>query len=163
MRSNYFIIYRREIMKKIVAILFGLTLILGLAACGSKPDASTSNAPAATSAATSTPAASAGASPSASASASPAAGGTAQAITLTATNFKYDQAEYKVKKGQPVTITLKEGEGMHGAAISEYKVNLKKDGDSATFTPDKAGTYTIQCSVMCGTGHATMKSTLIVE
>jgi cytochrome c oxidase subunit 2 len=141
-------------MKKIVAILFGLTLILGLAACGSKPDAST---PAATSAATSTPAASSGA------SASPAADGSAQAITLTATNFKYDQAEYKVKKGQPVTITLKEGQGMHGAAITEFKVNLKKDGDSATFTPDKAGTYTIQCSVMCGTGHATMKSTLIVE
>jgi cytochrome c oxidase subunit 2 len=144
-------------MKKIVAILLGLTLVFALAACGSKPDASASNAPAGTSAATSTPAASAGA------SASPSAGGAAQAITLTATNFKYDQAEYKVKKGQPVTITLKDGEGMHGAAINEFKVNLKKDGESATFTPDKAGTYTIQCSVMCGTGHATMKSTLIVE
>jgi cytochrome c oxidase subunit II len=144
-------------MKKIVAILLGLTLVFALAACGSKPDASASNAPAGTSAATSTPAASAGA------SASPSAGGAAQAITLTATNFKYDQAEYKVKKGQPVTITLKDGEGMHGASISEFKVNLKKDGESATFTPDKAGTYTIQCSVMCGAGHATMKSTLIVE
>src|ERR1700731_2913102 len=110
-------------MKKIVAILFGLTLIFALAACGSKPDTSASKAPAATSAATSTPAASAGAS----ASASPAAGGAAQAINLTATNFKFDQAEYKVKKGQPVTISLKEGEGMHGAAISEFKVNLKKD------------------------------------
>jgi cytochrome c oxidase subunit 2 len=140
-------------MKKIVAILMGLTLVFALAACGSKPDAGASNAPAATS----TPAASAGA------SASPAAGGATQAITLTATNFKYDQAEYKVKKGQPVTITLKDGEGMHGAAINEFKVNLKKDGESATFTPDKAGTYTIQCSVMCGAGHATMKSTLIVE
>jgi cytochrome c oxidase subunit 2 len=142
-------------MKKIVAILLGLTLVFALAACGSKPDAGASKAPAATSAATSSPAASAGA--------SPAAGGAAQAITLTATNFKYDKAEYKVKKGQPVTITLKDGEGMHGAAINEFKVNLKKDGESATFTPDKAGTYTIQCSVMCGTGHATMKSTLIVE
>jgi cytochrome c oxidase subunit II len=144
-------------MKKIVAILFGLTLVFALAACGSKPDAGASKAPAATSAATSTPAASAGA------SASPAAGGAAQAITLTATNFKYDQTEYKVKKGQPVTITLKSSQGMHGAAISEFKVNLKKDGESATFTPDKAGTYTIQCSIPCGAGHDNMKSTLIVE
>jgi cytochrome c oxidase subunit 2 len=155
-------------MKKILAAILGLTLVFGLAACGSKPDASASTSPAATSSgAASTPAGSASVSPSASASpavsASPSAGGAAQAVALTATNFKFDKTEYKVKKGQPVTITLKNGEGMHGAEIKEFGVNLKKDGESATFTPDKAGTYNIQCSVMCGAGHAAMKSTLVVE
>jgi cytochrome c oxidase subunit II len=145
-------------MKKILAAILGLTLIFGLAACGSKPDASASTSPAATSSgAASTPAGSASVSPSAS------AGGAAQAVTLTATNFKFDKTEYKVKKGQPVTITLKNGEGMHGAEIKEFGVNLKKDGESKTFTPDKVGTYNIQCSVMCGAGHANMKSTLVVE
>lgn len=136
-------------MNKLLVFLMSVTLILALAACGS-----TNKTPAATSAATAT----------SSSSASPAATAAGeQKITLQATNFKYDQKEYRVKKGQPVTITLDNKEGMHGAAIKDFGVNLNNNNKTMTFTPDKTGTFTINCSVMCGTGHADMKSTLIVE
>jgi cytochrome c oxidase subunit 2 len=140
-------------MKKLLLLVMGLTLVFVLAACGSKPDAS---APAASSSTTPTA--------SSATTATPAAGGASgQNITLKASNFKYEQAEYKVKKGEPVTITLQNAQGMHGAAIKDFGVDLKKEGESKTFTPDKTGSFPIVCSIMCGAGHADMKATLIVE
>jgi cytochrome c oxidase subunit 2 len=134
-------------MKKLLILAMGLTLVFVLAACGSKPDAS---APAASSSTTAT--------------ATPAAGGASgQNIALKASNFKYEHAEYRVKKGEPVTITLENTQGMHGAAIKDFGVDLKKEGESKTFTPDKTGSFPIVCSIMCGAGHADMKATLIVE
>ncbi|NQX70698.1 cupredoxin domain-containing protein [Paenibacillus alba] len=128
-------------MKKLLVLLMGIALVLAIAACGSKDTKSAGS--------TTTPAASA------------AAGG--QQVVLKATNFKFDQTEYRVKKGEPVTISLENAEGMHGASIKEFKINLDNSKKTATFTPDKAGSFPINCSIMCGTGHANMKTTLIVE
>ena len=86
-----------------------------------------------------------------------------QQVVLKATNFKFDQSEYRVKKGEPVTITLDNAQGVHGASIKEFKINLNNSNKTVTFTPDKAGSFPINCSIMCGSGHANMKTTLIVE
>lgn len=129
-------------MKKLLVLLMGVAIVIAITACGSKeskPAETTS--PAATTQA--------------------AAGG--QNVILKATNFQYDQAEYRVKKGQPVTITLDNSQGVHGAAIKEFNVKLDNSNKTFTFTPDKAGSFPITCSIMCGNGHANMKSTLIVE
>jgi cytochrome c oxidase subunit 2 len=131
-------------MKKILVLIMGLTLVFALAACGSKAD---------TSGASSTP----------SATSANSAGAAGQAITLKASNFKFDQAEYHVKKGQPVTVKFENAQGMHGAAIKDFGVDLRKDGDTVTFTPDKIGSFPIHCSIMCGAGHNNMKANLIVE
>ncbi|NEW08170.1 cytochrome C oxidase subunit II [Paenibacillus sp. SYP-B3998] len=125
-------------MKKLLVLLMGIALVLAIAACGNKDKAAAPNATAAAQ-----------------------AGG--QAVTLKATNFKFDQPEYRVKKGEPVTITLDNAQGMHGASIKDFKVNLSNGTKTVTFTPDKAGSFPIICSIMCGSGHADMKSTLIVE
>jgi cytochrome c oxidase subunit 2 len=89
--------------------------------------------------------------------------GEAHALTVKATNFQFDQPEYHVKKGEKVTITLVEEQGLHGLEIKDYKVNLSKGKETATFTADKAGTFDMKCSVVCGAGHATMVSKLVVE
>ncbi|MEK3725090.1 cupredoxin domain-containing protein [Paenibacillus sp. FSL H8-0034] len=133
-------------MKKITVLALSICLIFALAACGQKEAA---KAPDATT----------GSTPSASA---PAASG-AQQVKLTASNFKFDQAEYKVKAGQDVAVTLENKEGMHGVSIDAFKVKLDGTTKTATFKPDKAGTYDIVCSIPCGSGHMTMKSKLIVE
>lgn len=83
-------------------------------------------------------------------------------INMTAVNFDFDQAEYTVKAGEEVTITLTNEEGMHGIAIDGLDVDIQGDGE-ATFTPTEPGEYTIYCNIPCGTGHDDMKSTLIVE
>lgn len=128
-------------MKKLLVLLMGVAVVIAITACGSKeskPAETTS--PAAT---------------------TQAAGG--QSVVLKATNFQYDQAEYHVKKGQPVTITLDNSQGVHGAAIKEFNVKLDNSNKTFTFTPDKTGSFPITCSIMCGNGHANMKSTLIVD
>ena len=130
-------------MKKLLVLFMGIVLVISIAACGNKdtksPQSSTSTSPAAT---------------------TQAAG---QQVLLKATNFKFDQSEYRVKKGEPVTITLDNAQGIHGASIKEFKINLDNSNKTVTFTPDKAGSFPINCSIMCGSGHANMKTTLIVE
>jgi cytochrome c oxidase subunit 2 len=83
-------------------------------------------------------------------------------IKLTATNFEFDQKEIHVKKGENIKLTLENKTGMHGVAIKDFNVDLKKAG-SVEFVADKTGSFDIDCSVMCGAGHASMKSKLIVE
>lgn len=126
-------------LKKLLVLFMGIVLIFAIAACGNKDTKSTqSSSPAATAAA-------------------------GQQVLLKASNFKFDQSEYRVKKGEPVTITLDNTQGVHGASIKEFKINLDNSNKTVTFTPDKAGSFPINCSIMCGSGHANMKTTLIVE
>lgn len=128
-------------MKKLLVLLMGVAIVIAITACGSKETKpAETNTPAAT---------------------TQADGG--QNVVLKATNFKYDQAEYRVKKGQPVTITLDNSQGVHGASIKEFNVKLDNSNKTFTFTPDKTGSFPITCSIMCGSGHANMKTTLIVE
>lgn len=72
-------------------------------------------------------------------------------ITVKANEFSYDVKEITVKKGEPVTITLVNEEGMHDLLIDEFNVKTKELGageeETITFTPDKAGTFEYYCSV----------------
>jgi cytochrome c oxidase subunit II len=47
-------------------------------------------------------------------------------------------------------------------------LRLKKDANPGLwnqmrFTPNKIGTYMVECSELCGLGHAVMRSTLVVQ
>ena len=78
-------------------------------------------------------------------------------------DFVFDQKEYKVKKGEKVKLKLINKSGVHGLAIPELGIELKDDKLEQEVTFDKPGTYEMHCAVMCGAGHANMKSVLIVE
>jgi len=81
---------------------------------------------------------------------------------IKATNFDFDKAEYTVKAGEEVKISLVNEEGMHGIAIDGLDVEIEGDGE-ATFTPTEPGEYTIYCNIPCGQGHGDMVSTLVVQ
>ncbi|WP_040950392.1 cupredoxin domain-containing protein [Gorillibacterium massiliense] len=83
-------------------------------------------------------------------------------LVIHATNYKFDKEEYHLTKGKTVKITFK-SQGMHGLAIKELGVNLKRNNASKTVTLDKPGTYEIKCSIVCGSGHKDMVSKLIVS
>ena len=54
----------------------------------------------------------------------------------------------------------------HGFAIPEFGINENlAPGKSVDieFTADMAGSYSFFCSVYCGSGHTSMRGTLIVE
>ena len=131
-------------MKKVIVLAVALCLVFALSACGKKEEAS---APA----------------PANSSTSGTAAAGASNELKLVASNFKFDQAEYKVKKGQDITVTLENKEGMHGVEIKGLNVKLDGSTKTKTFKADKEGTYDIICSVPCGQGHINMKSKLIVE
>lgn len=88
--------------------------------------------------------------------------GTAQKFTINAKNFEFDQKEIKVKKGEKVSITLKNTQGFHALKIEGYDLEVTKD-KTVTFTADQAGEFKFVCSIICGKGHNEMVGKLIVE
>ncbi len=83
-------------------------------------------------------------------------------VKLLASNWEFDQETYTISKDQPVSFLLENKAGYHEVIIRGLDINLKPDV-SQQFTITESGTYTIECSVACGSGHSTMKSTLVVE
>lgn len=72
-------------------------------------------------------------------------------FTVTASNFKFDNPEIKVKKGDTVKITFKNAGGFHDFVIDEFKVAAKQSNGPSqeilTFIADRAGDYEFYCSV----------------
>ncbi|TVX92116.1 cupredoxin domain-containing protein [Paenibacillus agilis] len=82
-------------------------------------------------------------------------------LIIKASNYKFDQTEYRVKGNQPIQFSL-ETTGNHGITINELDLSLDPTNQNQVITP-AAGTYTFECSIACGSGHKDMKATLIVE
>jgi len=88
-----------------------------------------------------------------------------QKIQIVAERFHFTPAEVTVKEGVPVTIALTSKDAAHGLKFKDFNVVLdvkKGETKEITFTPDKTGTFTAQCSVFCGSGHGAMKLSLRV-
>ena len=84
-------------------------------------------------------------------------------LKVVASNWQFDQTEYKVKSGQATKVSLSLKEGVHAIEIVGLDIKLDKDNPSKEVTFDKPGTYEIHCVLPCGEGHATMKTKLVVE
>ncbi|MDQ0061143.1 cupredoxin domain-containing protein [Paenibacillus harenae] len=130
-------------MKKWLLFASALCLVAVLAACGAKSDNQESN--------------NAGNGEAVAAD----SGATGEAVVITASNWEFDQKEYKIKAGEATNITLKSTDGVHGVKID--KVDNIANGQTKTVTVAEPGTYEMICSVPCGNGHRQMKATLVVE
>ena len=97
-----------------------------------------------------------------SASAPAAGGGQTQDITINAKSFEFTPNDIQLHVGDTVNFTLNSTDGNHGFEIPDKNVNLK-NGESATVTFDKAGTYDFNCSIQCGSGHDNMTGTITVS
>lgn len=84
-------------------------------------------------------------------------------LKITATNFEFNEKEYHVKAGTTYTIKFSNELGKHGAEIKGLDINLTETNPTIEYTFDKPGTYELICSIMCGQGHAEMKSVIIVS
>ena len=86
---------------------------------------------------------------------------------IKARRFEFNPAVIEVNKGDTVTITAETQDVPHGLKIRDFNVDLKLNtpGEvkTATFVADKAGEFDFFCSTPCGTGHGSMKGTLIVH
>ncbi|MBN2983127.1 MULTISPECIES: cytochrome C oxidase subunit II [Cohnella] len=84
-------------------------------------------------------------------------------LKISATNFSFDQTEYRVKAGTTYVLSYSNKLGNHGAEIADLNINLTKDNPRAEVTFDTPGEYEMHCSIMCGQGHGDMVAKIIVE
>lgn len=128
-------------MKKWLGAAMALTLMLTVAACGGGNEGSSGGS-------------------GSKAIASDEANATQ--VKLIASNFKFDQEVYTVKKDEPIEFILENEEGFHGVEIVGLNIKLSA-GKAQQFKITEPGEYRIECSIMCGAGHKDMVSTLVVE
>lgn len=86
-------------------------------------------------------------------------------IEVQAFKYGYSPNPIVVKEGEKVKLLLTSKDVEHGFGIADLNINVKIPPHKTTvyeFTPEKAGTYEIHCTVYCGLGHADMRGTLIV-
>ncbi|GGH54177.1 cytochrome C oxidase subunit II [Paenibacillus silvae] len=124
-------------MKKGMAWLAACMLILVLAACGNANDSNSQ--------------------------ASEPEVAASEQLVIKASNYEFDQPEYRIKKGVPVKIVYENVNGNHGLLVPELNLQLDTQKNSKVITPDKAGEFEMSCSVFCGSGHSSMISKIIVE
>lgn len=86
-------------------------------------------------------------------------GTAANEVVIKASNWKFDQEVYTIKKGE--NLKLESTEGVHGIEIS--KAGVKLDTNKTTTITLDAGEYEIKCNVPCGAGHMKMVSKLVVQ
>lgn len=87
-------------------------------------------------------------------------------FTITARQFQFNPSTITVNKGDRVKLTVTSEDVTHGFSISEYNINKVLQPNTPViveFTADQAGTFTMFCSVTCGSGHSGMRGTLVVE
>jgi cytochrome c oxidase subunit II len=69
--------------------------------------------------------------------------------------------------GKRQTVRFTSAGGVHGVASKDLGIPatmITPDKPvSVSVTPKKAGTYKLQCSIMCGPGHADMALTIAVK
>ncbi|GGG15832.1 cytochrome C oxidase subunit II [Paenibacillus abyssi] len=84
-------------------------------------------------------------------------------LKIQASNFHFDQDEYKVAASDKVKVVLENKQGIHGIEIKGLDVHLDMNNPEAEIDLSQPGEYEIHCSIPCGEGHLDMVSKLIVE
>ncbi len=89
-----------------------------------------------------------------------------QTVDILAERFSFTPSEVKVPVGTKLTINLTSDDTDHGFSIVGEDVNVQipkrsRGAVTVTFTPQKAGRYTFECSHLCGAGHAFMRGGIV--
>ena len=89
-----------------------------------------------------------------------------QRFEVTASRYKFDPARIEAQQGNVVELALRSADTDHGIAIKAYavKVAIPKGGETVgvSFVATRVGTFPIECSEYCGSGHKRMKGELVV-
>ncbi|MBV9270326.1 MAG: cupredoxin domain-containing protein [Candidatus Eremiobacteraeota bacterium] len=88
-------------------------------------------------------------------------------MDIVASNWKFTPGTITLHVGETTQLRLTSSEGVHGIESSDLGIPkttiMPGKFTTVDVTPKKAGTYTIHCSIVCGSGHADMVLTVHVE
>jgi cytochrome c oxidase subunit 2 len=89
-------------------------------------------------------------------------------FAVTVKRFEFVPATIEVTQGDRVRLVVSSADTEHGIDIKAY--GIKQDSERKggkplviEFVADKAGSFPIACSEYCGSGHRSMKGTLVVR
>jgi cytochrome c oxidase subunit 2 len=71
-----------------------------------------------------------------------------------------------VNEGNTVILNIESIDVTHGFALSEFGVSERLESGKTTtveFVADKKGSFSFFCNVLCGSGHGSMRGTLVVQ
>lgn len=86
-------------------------------------------------------------------------------VEVKTSKYKFDPDPIVVKLGEKIRIVGTSTDVAHGFGLAEFKVNLvisPGKTQSVEFVADKAGEFTVECTVFCGPGHEEMHGKFIV-
>jgi cytochrome c oxidase subunit 2 len=79
---------------------------------------------------------------------------------VVASNWKFIPGLITVHVGEATTLHVTSAEGVHGLQSDDLGINktviVPGKFTDITFTPKKAGTYTLHCAIPCGAKHDDM-------
>ena len=90
----------------------------------------------------------------------------ARVIGVEAKRFQFTPAELTVKVGQPVTLRVTSADVTHGFYQKELGIDAEivpGRTTEVTFTPARAGRFTVICDHFCGSGHGNMHLVVVAE
>jgi cytochrome c oxidase subunit 2 len=89
------------------------------------------------------------------------------AVDVAVANWKFTPSKIEAHVGEATTLRFTSSEGVHGIQSSDLDIPkttiIPGKVVEVTFTPKKAGTYVVQCAIMCGEGHDKMALTIEVK
>ncbi|HSP16871.1 MAG TPA: cupredoxin domain-containing protein [Thermoanaerobaculia bacterium] len=91
---------------------------------------------------------------------------TPRVIEISAKRFAFTPNQITLKKGEPVTIRMTAADHSHGLLVKPLGIDLDAgpgQPDQVTITPTETGQFSAICDDYCGSGHGSMKMTIIVE
>jgi cytochrome c oxidase subunit 2 len=87
-------------------------------------------------------------------------------IDIVASNWKFTPATIEAHVGEETTLRITSSEGVHGVESTDVGIDkttiLPGKFVEVKFTPKKAGTFKVQCAIVCGEGHDAMLLTVKV-
>ncbi len=90
----------------------------------------------------------------------------AKEFVVTAKKFEFIPGTINVNQGDKVKLIVTSTDAAHGIFISDYKINERLNSGETKiieFTADKKGEFPIICNVPCGSGHRSMRGSLVVN
>ncbi|MBI4148949.1 cupredoxin domain-containing protein [Candidatus Woesearchaeota archaeon] len=151
-----------------LALLFALLVVAGCASEQTAPSPSPQVVPPSPQADRAPPSAAppSSATPPPTATPSSSSDSAVREFTMTAKKWEFNPATIIVNAGETVRLSITSLDVAHGFSLPDFNVNSRIEPGQATvveFVADTPGTYTFFCSVYCGSGHSSMKGTLVVQ
>lgn|SRR3954452_9181335 len=90
----------------------------------------------------------------------------AERINITMKKYEFVPPEVHVKRGQRVMFVVTSTDTQHGFHVDAFGINEPvKKGQTAEveFESERAGTFPMNCSIVCGAMHDDMVGKIVVE